>query len=355
MMFKDKFMDKALGSKDLPITIDRSRCMRMRFDKNECPLCISNCHSGAIAIDDEIVIDSGKCTRCMVCVSECPADCLDIKGDDFFNILSRLRKLQQLIPRPVLGCKMAQETEAHERTVCLGVLSEEHLIAINMFMDKPLQLNLTSCARCSNSFVVDALRERVAGIRDALGIDVSEKAVLIDNRADLRFDEVSYDRRGFFSAVKNMVFIGASGLFENNEGDIIQYYSEKRLPLKRSILNTIFKTITDKSVAARLLQEYAFTIKAGATCDNCFSCIGLCPTGALKNKRDESGSGLLFNPSMCIGCGLCRDFCFNNSIVLQQGYSGENYFEHETCNKDSCKADTAGDAGCEDAVNAVCC
>lgn len=354
-MFKEKLIDRALNFADLPITIDRSRCMRMRFDKNECPICISNCHSGAITIDDKIVIDSDKCTRCMVCVSECPADCFDIKGGDFFSILSRLRKSQHLVPHPVLGCKMAPETEAHERTVCLGVLSEEHLIAINVFMDKPLQLNLTSCARCNNSFVVDALRERVAGIRDALGIDVSEKAGLIDNKADLMFEEINYDRRGFFSAVKNMAFIGASGLFENNEGATIQSYSEKRLPLKRSILNKVLNKNDNKELSVKILQEYAFTIKADATCDNCFSCIGLCPTGALKSKRDESGSGLLFNPSMCIGCGLCRDFCFNNSIALQQGYSGEDYFEYETCNKDSCKADTAGDAGCEDAVNAVCC
>jgi ferredoxin len=326
----------------------------MRFDTNECPVCISNCHSGAIAIDDEIVIDSDKCTRCMVCVSECPADCFDIKGGDFFSILSRLRKSQYSIPHPVLGCKMAPETEAHERTVCLGVLSEKHLIAINAFMDKPLQLNLTSCAGCNNSFVVDMLRERFAGIRDSAGLDVSEKAVLIENRADLRFEAVSYDRRGFFSAIKNMTFLGTAELFENNKDEVIQSYSQKKLPLKRDILNKVLNKNENKELSAKILQEYAFTIKADGTCDNCFSCIGLCPTGALKSKRDESGSGLLFNPSMCIGCGLCRDFCFNNSIALQKGYSGENYFEHETCNKDSCKADTAGDAGCEDAVNAVC-
>jgi len=82
----------------------------------------------------------------------------------------------------------------------------------------------------------------------------------------------------------------------------------------------------------RVLREYAFTIKADSSCDNCFSCVGMCPTGALKSCRHDSGAGLLFNSSLCVGCALCRDFCFNKSITLLPGYSGGNYFEHEICN-----------------------
>ncbi|OGW28750.1 MAG: hypothetical protein A2X59_01195 [Nitrospirae bacterium GWC2_42_7] len=354
-MFKDKLIGKALASADLQITIDRSRCMRMRFNNNECPVCTSNCHSGAITIGDDIVIDADKCSLCMVCVSECPADCFDLKGGEFFGILARLRKMRDSVTWPVLGCKTDAGNEAHEKTTCLGALSDEHLIALNVFMDRPVQLNLTACAQCKNSFVIDTLKDRIAGIKETTGIDVSEKAVLIENKADLRFDEVSYDRRGFFSAIKNLTLLGASELFEKEEVDVIQAYSQKGMPLKRSILNKTIKTVMDKDVAARVLKEYAFTIKADATCDNCFSCVGMCPTGALKSRSDESGAGLLFNPSMCIGCALCRDFCLNNSIFMMQGYSGEHYFDHYICNKDSCMVDTPENADCEDAIDVVCC
>lgn len=352
-MLKDKLIDRVLGGADLPITVDRSRCMRMRFDRNECPVCTSNCHSGAITIDDEIVIDPDKCTLCMICVSECPADCFDIKREDFFEILMRLRKIPTSVPYAVLGCKTAPGSVAHEKTSCLGALSDEHLIALNTFMDRPVQLNLTSCAHCRNSFVIETLKEQVAGIRETTGIDVSEKAVLIENRADLRFEAAAYDRRGFFSAITKMTVHGASGLFESNEELDIQSYSEKKLPLKRNILNTTIKAMTDKKIAAGLLREYAFTIDADVSCDNCFSCVGLCPTGALKSRRDESTAALLFNPSMCIGCGLCRDFCLNNSITLLQGYSGENYFEHELCNVTARRAGHAEYTGCKDVIAAV--
>lgn len=353
-MLKDKVIGKALGSADFPITIDRSRCMRMRFDRNECPVCVSNCHSGAITVDDEIEIDSDKCTLCMVCVSECPADCFDIKGGNFFGSLARLRNMRDSVPWPVLGCNKEAGKDAHEKTSCLGALSDEHLIALITYMDRPVQLNLTACAQCENSFVINTLKERISGIRESTGIDVSEKAVLIENRTDLRFKSVLYDRRGFFNAIREMTLRGASGLLETEE-DIDKSYSRKRVPLKKNILNTSLKALADKDVATRVLREYAFTVTADASCDNCFSCVGMCPAGALKDSRDDSGSGLLFNPSMCNGCGLCRDFCPNGSIIMLQGYSGEKYFEHEMCREDAGGAASAGSVSCEDAVDAVSC
>lgn len=336
-MIKDKLIGKVLGNADLSISIDRSRCMRMRFNENECPVCTSNCNSGAITIDDEISIDADKCTLCMVCASECPADCFNLKGDDFFGILARLRKMRNSVPRPVLGCKSGAGIDAHEKTSCLGSLSDEHLIALNIFLDRPVQLNLTSCGQCSNSFIIDKLKEQIADIRETTGIDVSEKVVLIEKKANLRFEAISYDRRDFFSAIKNMTFQGACGFFEGDEGDVIQAYSQKGVPLKRDILTKTLRIITDKNMAARVMKGYAFTIKADASCDNCFSCVGICPTGALKSRRDESEPGLLFNSSMCIGCALCMDFCLNNSIIMLQGYSGEDYFEHKICSKESCR------------------
>jgi len=255
----------------------------------------------------------------------------------------------------VLGCKTASGIDAHEKTLCLGAFSDEHLIAISFFVDKPVRLNLTSCAKCGNSFIVDTLKERIAAIKEDAGIDVSEKIVMVEDESDLLFEEVSYDRRGFFSAMKNLTFLQAAGLFVNDERDAVQCYSQKKLPLKRDILNTIIRKVTDKVTAGRLLQEYAFTIKADASCDNCFSCIGMCPTGALKNRRDETGSELLFNPSMCYGCALCRDFCHNKSITLLHGYSGENYFEYGICNRNSCTTHMTGETGGEEVVEVECC
>lgn len=332
-MLREKLIDKVFAKTELPVKVDRSRCMRMRFDQNECSRCTSNCRLKAITLGDDIAIDADKCTSCMVCVSECPSDCFEIKDHDFFSLLSKLRKIQHLVPYPVLGCKSADKTDAHEKTACLGYLSDEHLLALNVFMDKPVLINLTACAECENYFIVEILKEHMADIKEATGTDVSEKVVPVENKSALHFESISYDRRAFFKALKNITFIHASEIFAGSDAGDDQSYSFKKLPVKRKILNAVLKSGPDKEQAEIMLREYAFSVTVNESCDNCFSCVGMCPAGALKSHRDESGDSLLFNSSMCSGCGLCRDFCLNESIKLAHGYIGDNFFEYGLCNK----------------------
>jgi ferredoxin len=108
-------------------------------------------------------------------------------------------------------------------------------------------------------------------------------------------------------------------------------YAAKKLPLKRNILNTIVRKLADSNAVTDLLHKYAFTVKTGASCNNCFACIGMCPTGALKIRKDADGPGLLFNSSLCTGCGLCRDFCPAHAVSVSPGFFGTNYFEHDVC------------------------
>lgn len=352
-MFKDKLIGKALSSVDLPLTVNRSRCLRMRFNKNGCAVCTSNCNFDALAFRDDIVIDPGKCTLCMVCVSECPADCFDIEGEDFFSVLAKLRRVQNSVAYPTLGCKTASRVDAHEKITCLGALSEKHLIAIKNLIDKPVFLNLTRCSGCKNSFIVDTLKKRISAIKKNSGVDVSDKVLPVEHESDLQFEDISYDRRGFFSAMKNLTFLRATALFAKEDREITKSYSQKKIPIKQDIFNTIIKTIKDEDIRARLLHEYAFTITAGDSCDNCFACVGMCSTGALKIKSDDSGLGLLFNSSMCNGCGLCRDFCINEAVVLSQGYYNDKFFEYEICGKISESIISEKDRH-EDAVEAEC-
>ena len=42
----------------------------------------------------------------------------------------------------------------------------------------------------------------------------------------------------------------------------------------------------------------------------------MCVTRALKYSTDEQGlATLTFQPSLCIGCGLCKDSCLTRSLV----------------------------------------
>jgi ferredoxin len=78
-----------------------------------------------------------------------------------------------------------------------------------------------------------------------------------------------------------------------------------------------------------------YTINLNEDCNNCFACVGMCPSGALKISRDDADtvSSLSFNTSLCNGCGLCRDFCFNNALNMKQGFSGANPFDFIPLNR----------------------
>jgi ferredoxin len=340
-MLQDKIIDMALSTADPLISTDRSRCVRMRFNKSTCSICTASCRSGAISIDGGIAADPGKCTECMLCVSECPSGCFIVSDMDFLGLLSKLRKTQNSVPRSVLGCKQACDRSAHEKTSCLGFLSEEYLIALTEYLDKPLYLNLTACGACRNSFIVERLKERIQSVRTKTSLDVGKKILLVGKKADLVFEDVSLDRRSFFQALKTMSFAQVAGLIEKNDAEIPVSYTEKRLPSKRNILNSVARKLTDGKAVTELLYNYAFTVKTGAACNNCFACIGMCPTGALKIKKDAEGPGLLFNSSLCTGCGLCGDFCPVHAVSVTVGFFGSTYFEYDVCNADAFTVSTA--------------
>jgi ferredoxin len=271
----------------------------------------------------------------MLCVSECPSGCFVERDENFLGILSKLKKVQSSLSHAVLGCKQARNVDAHVKTCCLGVLSEEHMIALTGYLDKPLSLNMTACIGCKNAFVVQSLKERLQRAGTKTSFDIGKRILLAEKKADLVFEDVPLDRRGFFQALKTMSFTQIAGLVDKNNDDMPVSYSEKRLPLKRTTLNTVVRNLADSKAIEDILHNYAFTVKAGPSCTNCFACIGMCPTGALKIKKDAEGSGLLFNASLCTGCGLCGEFCPVAAAKVSPGFFGRNYFEHTICNADA--------------------
>lgn len=321
-MLKEKLLDNVLISKG-NIEINQSRCSRMRFNKSSCNRCVEICQAKAITIGEGIIIDESLCSECMLCVSTCSSDCFEINRLDFYSLIARLKKMQS----PVLSCNRKTDLKAHEKTLCLGFLSEEHIVALLTFIQEPLQINLTECKSCGNRIIVDALKKRLDGIRTKNSYDVLEKIRLVENESDLDYRQIAYDRRGFFREVKDFTFLKTARLFNDSPQDeAIKSYSSKKLPFKRELLNRTLNVFSGEE-RKNLLDNYYYTITVDGGCSDCYACVGMCPTGALKIDRDGEGSQLVFKASLCNGCGLCEGFCTNNSIYIKQGFSGHNPFE----------------------------
>lgn len=331
-----KIVEKLTNAPD-NIVVKVFKCRRMRFYENRCSSCADICPSGAITLEMGPRINKEACTECMLCASACTSDGLSIDNSKFYATIAALKKVQS----PVLGCTMKPGSKAHARTFCFGYMSEEHILALLYFMREPLQVNLTECGGCKNAFIAGTVEKRLQSVEEKSSLKVFEKIRLVRNKADLRYQDVSLDRRGFFEALKKSAFVGMAGLLDNNsEREKIQSYSgNKTAPSKREMLNKVFSGM-DEEGRKELSSNYYYELTLDENCDGCVSCAAMCPTGALKVDTGESGDlggegeesgesgtcelagGLLFNSSLCSGCGLCASFCESGSIRIGKGFTG---------------------------------
>jgi ferredoxin len=261
---------------------------------------------------------------------------------NFPSIIGRLRKIQA----PVLSCNVRAGLAAHEKTVCLGFLSEEHLIALLSFLQNPLQMNLPECKDCRNGFIVAVLRERLRSVAEKTSVNAFENIKLVEEKADLDYQEISCDRRGFFRALKNLTAREAMGFFDNTKGEEHTLsYSDKAVPLRRELLNSSLSALSEGK-RKRVLEHYYFDVIVDEMCNNCFACVGMCPTGALKRAEEEPDTMLFFNSSLCTGCGLCESFCMKDAIHLKKGFSGVLPFRFNSTQGVSPRVDSETCKGC---------
>jgi len=289
----------------------------MRFNQHSCNRCAESCHGRAISIQNGLEVTNDTCSGCMLCVSACPSGCFEIRRLDFYSVLSRLKG----IPSPVLGCSDEPCVVAHEKTCCLGFLSEEHLMALSAFLQQPVQINLTACAACKNGFIVEVLKGRLETIHEKTSAAISKNIVLVEEEAELVFRDVFVGRRTFFKTIKTLAMRNAAALFPpETPKKGVSAYSGKKVPFRRALLNRILPTLSGETYG-EVLKHFYYTASVDRLCDDCFSCVAACPSGAFTTEQNESEVFLLHKSSLCTGCGLCVGFCMNKAIQITPGYA----------------------------------
>ena len=303
-----KPQDQAGSRED--ISIDASRCLRMRFSESRCRRCADACPHGAIGLKDTLSVDPGRCTGCLLCTAACPSGALE-QGRDFHGCMMQLSR----VPDPVLGCNRTSD-RAHATLACLGALAEEHLVVLSHTLSGKLTLNMTRCGDCPNVGIVGELLQRLHGIAEAGLLDSGSRIVLAESPGDMKFSEESVGRRGFFKAFRNSIFKSAAVVLSSTAEQVERRsdYSSKRLPIRRELLKDIRKSLSP-ATEERIRQRFDSSVSFDSSCTTCQGCVAICPVGAL--QTDDLEKIPVFSAGLCTGCGLCGEFCMDGALAVR--------------------------------------
>ena len=245
----------------------------------------------------------------MACTAACPSGALEV-AHDFRRIVDRRPPPDALI----LGCTR-HPLDPGIRVPCLGMLTEEHLVYLLASCPEPISLVTAPCAECENVSAIEQMKDRILRLERLTLLPFADRFRFVTVRPEPT--QRRYDRRSFFTAVKNKVVSQVAGtVASDSEADPERArtgvdYSSKRIPQRSKLLVAALPRVTPDQ--ARVIGDVLrFRVELSESCDGCFGCVAVCPTGAL----ESSSQGPRFNEAVCTGCELCSEFCANGAIRI---------------------------------------
>jgi len=304
------------------MTFDVKRCLRSRYNKAECDLCLSVCNQNALILDGrKISFSSEKCSDCLACVSVCPNDAFACSFD-LAAVLSTLQDNKQSSPI-VLTCKESGRHANQLLIPCIGLLSEPVLAAMHSVSDRHFFLDVHHCAGCENHATLDILQKNIqrisAKMKDRTSLNIQLLTAKNHPPSDL-----NAERRALLRQTTTSLFEmgkeASTRLFSpcDTKTDIEE--KGKHASRTSRLLQEALKISRHKMIEGKnLLYSYHYTVTTNSNCDCCPACTGMCPSGALNRLLVQGKKQLLFTSAHCSGCGLCVSFCQKKALSLNSG------------------------------------
>ena len=311
-------VDRIIEHREDVIYFEPSRCLRSRFRKSSCTICMDNCINSAIAIDTgRVSRDESKCSQCMLCVSGCPSGAFIYDRNWYRQLLGRLKHSQP----DLIACDKSMPVDNPLKIPCIGLLSESILIALAVMSDSTVFIDISLCHGCENSHVLASFRKRVSNVADMLSLDMDEKLYLVNSRKLAESKHRAVGRRGFLGDLKGLISrsIKRETVSQNHKEPML--FSQKQQTIDSEVLAYALSG-ADKKLQLKILHNYYYTVNRNEKCRSCAGCSAMCPTGALKLKKKDGAKQHSFEILKCNGCRLCQAFCKRQALVISP-YTGD--------------------------------
>ncbi|MDH3596643.1 MAG: 4Fe-4S binding protein [Rhodospirillales bacterium] len=307
--------------KPLYVRYDAAICAHSRSRKTGCTRCLDVCPASAITpAGDTVAIDPVLCGGCGACASVCPTGAATYQlpaGDGLFRRLRALLTAYReaggkdavlLLHDPRHGAEMIAMTARAGRGLPGRVLP----FAVN----EVTQVGL--------DFLAMAFAYGAAGIAVLAG---PEKAGELSGLAQqIGLAETVMDGLGYGGGRLVLLDGPDPAQVEQALRDFVPGPTAPAasfLPLGGKRGRSLLALKHLHGAAPRPLDvlplppgaPFGRVIVETAGCTLCLSCVGACPTGALRD--DETRPWLGFNEEACVQCGLCKTTCPEGVIALE--------------------------------------
>jgi ferredoxin len=312
-----------VGDFDKPryVDYDAALCAHANSGIVGCTRCIDNCPTGAAQpTGDKIAFDPYVCAGCGACASTCPTGAAKYALPAGDALYLRLRTLLSTYHKAggTHACLLLHDAEWGEDMIAAmarygaGLPAKFIPVSMNAVTQVGLDFLLTAAAYGAERIVA------VAGPAQSGETQALEQEIALANKilAGLGYGT---DRIQFTDDTD-------PGALESRLHGLTPYpglpkAAHMAMGRKRSVMSQALKALHEHapnpvdSIKLEAGAPFGAVIVDTAGCTLCLSCVGACPTGALKDNPDAPQ--LSFAEAQCVQCGLCRNTCPEKVITLE--------------------------------------
>lgn len=320
------------GVSEPPVYVKSSLCVRTRFIRSECNICVELCPRNAIVKDKGKISVNEDCDGCGACISGCPNGAFAFSQDE--STLSKI-KAHECIDTIVFACRKTDRDSLSSEIIKLNCISALTLpdILYSSLKAKKLIITIDKCSNCESRKAMRNFRNILFAGRKLLSMINRDNINVISSQQISNYINegekkgIDIERRSFFKIIANKAIPGISSNQTNIEPD----------SRRRESLNLTRKALLEflNEHSEQMTGDMPEVIPSGeisidkSKCFGCNVCEHVCPGGAISRIESEDSVTIEFNPTWCTACNACIEACLTNAVSLRRGTSLKNFIENK--------------------------